>query len=95
MKLSFDVGISEKHLVVFYFNQMWGNLYITVDGQKIMKDFQVLDFDFTKKFNFIIGVVEKHTVRIEQERYMLFGGLRKQKYRVFIDEEKVKELEGY
>ncbi len=95
MKFSFEVGTSEKHQVEFYFNQMWGNLYISVDGQKIMKDFEIMDLEFTKKFNIIVGAVEKHYIRIEQERCKIFGGLRKQKYRAFIDEVKVKELHGY
>lgn len=95
MKISFEVGTSEKHQVEFYFNQVWGNLYISIDGQKIMKGFEIIDFEFTKKFNILVGVDEKHYVSIEQERCKVFGGLRKQKYRVFIDKVKIKELHGY
>ena len=74
---------------------MWGNLYISVDGQKVLEDIEIIDLDFTKKFYIIVGTTEKHYVRIEQERCKIFGGLRKQKYRVYIDAEKIKELRGY
>ncbi len=95
MKFSFKVGNTEEHEVEFYFNQIWGNLYISVDGQKIIKDFEFMSFEFTKSFSITIGTEEEHYVRIEQERYKIFGGLRKQKYRAFIDEVIVKELYGY
>jgi hypothetical protein len=37
MKLSFEVGISEKHLFIFYFNQIWGNLYIAFKNIRFMQ----------------------------------------------------------
>jgi hypothetical protein len=39
MKLSFEVGTREKHLVDFRWNQMWGSLRIIVDGKIIERRF--------------------------------------------------------
>lgn len=47
MKFSFKVGNTEEHEVEFYFNRIWENMYILVDGQKIMKDFEIMSFEFT------------------------------------------------
>jgi len=47
------------------------------------------------KWDFIVGDVEKHEVRIEKERTRLLAGFRPQKYRVFIDGQLINQYEGY
>lgn len=59
----------------------------------------VLDSGFevqlVDKWDFEVGDVEKHEVRIEKERAKLLAGFRPQKYRVFVDDRLINEYEGY
>lgn len=48
-----------------------------------------------EKWDFEVGVTEKHLVRIEKERAKWFAGFRPQKYRVFIDNYLIKEYRGF
>lgn len=36
MKLTFEVGIAEKHRIDFFWSQLWGSSYVKVDGQKVL-----------------------------------------------------------
>ncbi|TVX96230.1 hypothetical protein [Cohnella terricola] len=94
MKFSFDVGINEKHRVDFSFNQFWGNLSICVNGKKLIKDFIIISVSLTKTYNLEIGVEERHKVKIEKTRKLFFAGLRKTKYKVYIDGVLTNEFEG-
>ena len=95
MKFSFEVGTEERHTVEFDFNSMWGNLSIKVDGQSVVSDFRMLSLRLTTSYTFNVGERERHAVRIEKERKLFFAGLRQQKYRVFIDDQLVREYEGF
>lgn len=95
MKFSFEVGTEERHVVEFDFNSMWGNLSIKVDGNEVVSDFRMLSLRLTTSYTFDVGVREQHAVRIEKERKLFFAGLRKQKYRVFIDNQLIQEYEGF
>ena len=95
MKFSFEVGTEERHTVEFYFNSMWGNLSIKVDGEEVVRDLRMLSLSLTKAYSFNVGTREQHTVRIEKERKLFLAGLRKQKYRVFVDDHLVNEYEGF
>jgi hypothetical protein len=94
MKFSFDVGISEKHKVDFQLNQFLGNLSIRVDGKKTVRDFRTISFKLTKTFELVVGESEKHNVRIEKIRKLILAGLRKTKYKVYIDGILTNEFEG-
>ncbi len=94
MNFTFEVG-EEKHLVEFYFNQIWGNLKITVDGHSVVTDFRLFSLNLVKKYEFYVGRFEKHLVRIEKERKLFFAGFRKQKYRIFVDDNLIGEHEGF
>jgi hypothetical protein len=95
MNFSFEVGTAERHLVSFDFNQTWGNLSITVDGQVLVNDLRMLSLALTKTYTFEIGTRERHTVRIEKKRKLFLAGLRPQKYRVFVDNHLLHEYEGF
>jgi hypothetical protein len=41
-----------------------------------------------------VGEHERHSVRIEKERKLFMAGLRKQKYRVYVDGRLLSEYEG-
>lgn len=94
MNFSFTVGINEQHRVDFSFDQFIGNLEIKVDGQTAIKDFRIASLKLTKRYNFIVGVNEKHHVVIEKKRKLFLAGLRSQQYRVFIDGQLVQTYAG-
>jgi len=94
MQFSFTVGINEQHRVDFSFDQVIGNLEIKVDGQTAIKDFRFASLKLTKRYEFIVGVNEKHSVAIEKKRKLFLAGLRPQQYRVFIDGRLVQTYHG-
>lgn len=94
MKFSFNVGIDEKHMIDFHFNQFWGNLSIHVDGKKVKGDFRTVSINLTKTYEFEVGQKERHEVKIEKNRKLFFAGFRKTKYKVYIDGIFTQEFEG-
>jgi len=94
MQFSFTVGINEQHRVDFSFDQVIGNLEIKVDGQTAIKDFRFASLKLTKRYEFIVGVNEKHSVAIEKKRKLFLAGLRPQQYRVFIDGQLAQTYQG-
>ena len=95
MKFTFQVGEGEKHQVTFHFNQLVGNLKITVDQKPVVRDFRIASLKLVKTYAFPVGNAERHNVRIEKERKLLLAGFRKQRYRVFVDDALVQEHEGF
>jgi len=94
MNFSFIVGQQEQHRVDFSFDQVIGNLEIKVDGETAVKDFRLASLKLTKRYEFIVGVNEKHHVAIEKTRKLFLAGLRPQRYRVFIDGRLVQTYHG-
>jgi hypothetical protein len=94
MRLSFEVG-NEENRVDFSFNPVWGNLAITVDGVPVERGLLIASLQLVKRYELVVGDKETHTVVIEKEQKLFFAGFRKQKYRVFVDDELVQEQEGY
>ena len=94
MQFSFMVGVNEPHRVDFSFDQVIGNLEIKVDGETAIKDFRFVSLKLTKRYEFIVGIDEKHNVAIEKKRKLFLAGLRPQRYRVFIDSQLVQIYEG-
>jgi hypothetical protein len=85
MDFSFNVGNSEKHAVNFYFNQLIGNVRITVDDKLVVKDFRMFSASLTKQYEFSVGEREVHKVAIVIIRRQILGGARKQDYKVYVD----------
>jgi hypothetical protein len=94
MQFEFNVGTHEQHRVAFAFNQMVGDLKVTVDGQPVIQDFRMLSVRLVKRYEFSVGQQEPHKVAIEKERKLLLAGFRKQKYRVFVDGPLIQSYEG-
>ena len=94
MQFSFEVGLEEKHVVSLNFNQMMGQLSISVDDREVIRELRMLSLSLVKKYEFVVGVNEQHAVRIEKERKLFLAGLRNQKYRVYVDGRLIKEYEG-
>jgi hypothetical protein len=71
-----------------------GNLDIRVDGQPEVKDFRMFSVTLTKRYEFTVGVEERHNIIIEKKRKLFLAGLRPQQYRIFIDGQLVQTHEG-
>lgn len=95
MYFSFEVGIQEKHFVVVDYNQMVGLMSILVDNRQVVSELRMFSLSLVKSYDFIVGVNERHAVRVEKERKLFMAGLRKQKYRVYIDGQLVQQHEGF
>jgi hypothetical protein len=85
VELVFQVGQVERHQVTFKFNKFWGLLSITVDGRKVVNTMRVGSISLVKTYDFVVGVEERHQVRIEKHREQLFAGFRPQKIFAFVD----------
>ncbi|MEU7902985.1 hypothetical protein [Actinoplanes sp. NPDC049118] len=83
--MTFDVGVSERHQVVFSFNKFWGGLSIKVDGVNVVNTVRLASIDLVKRYDFVVGSQEQHQVRIEKHRKALFAGFRAQPVYAFVD----------
>lgn len=88
------VGITEPHRVDFSFDQLGGRLEIKVDGVPVVDEVRTLSASLTKRYDFVVGVAEKHHVAIEKKRKLLLAGVQPQLYRIFIDGHLVQTYEG-
>ncbi|WP_285725090.1 hypothetical protein [Psychromicrobium xiongbiense] len=68
MILTFPVGAQEQHLVSFSWDQFWGRLTITIDGQSVVDTVRMFSLSTVKAWEFDVGHVERHRVRIEKHR---------------------------
>jgi hypothetical protein len=53
------------------------------------------EIELVHRWTVEVGVTEQHWVRIEKERARWFAGIRRSKYRVFVDEQLIQEYRGY
>jgi hypothetical protein len=73
MKFALEIGHSERHLVEFNFNQLYGTLVIRVDEKPIFQSRRVFNEPVNEVYKFVIDGVEKSEVRIEKRRKPLIG----------------------
>ena len=73
MKFSVEVGSTDKHLVEFNFNQLYGTLLIRVDNRPVYHSRRLFNEPLHEVYHFIIDGAEKSDVRIEKRRKQLFG----------------------
>lgn len=83
--MSFEVGVSERHEVVFSFNKVWGGLSITIDAVNVVSTIRVASVELVKRWDFVVGQQEQHQVRIEKHRQLLFAGFRPQPVYAYVD----------
>jgi len=100
MKFSFDVGETEKCRAEFSRNPFNGRVTVTVDGESVTltspwDPSTHFETRLTRRYQFTVGDEEKHEVVIEKERPLLCAGLRRQKYRVLVDDSLVEEHYGF
>ena len=84
-ELGFDVGSAEVHRVVFRFNKSWGTVNLDVDDEPVVRDIRVFSISLTKKYVVSVGTAERHEIRIEKDRTVMFAGARRQPIRAYVD----------
>ena len=92
--LAFTVGNEERHTVVCSFDQVWGWLTVTVDGAMVVKKLVTFTLRLVATFDFPVGHIEVHQVRIEKRRPLLVSFARPQPIRAFVDGVLVAENDG-
>lgn len=90
MKFTLEVGETEKHLVEFNFNQLAGNLVISVDHQPVIQSTRVFNEPVHEVFTIEVGGKQKSAVRIEKMRKQLFG----HRNVVYVDNRLTRVVEG-
>jgi hypothetical protein len=85
MELGFDVGSAEKHRVVFRFNKFWGTVNLNVDDEPAVREIRIFSMNLTKKYVISVGTAERHEIRIEKDRSVVFAGARRQPVRAYVD----------
>jgi hypothetical protein len=85
MELGFDVGSGEKHRVVFRFSKFWGTVNLDVDDEPAVREIRIFSMNLTKKYVVSVGTVERHEIRIEKDRSVVFAGARRQPVRAYVD----------
>jgi hypothetical protein len=85
LDFEFEVGESERHNVAFHFDQLWGPLVISVDGDPVIKKLEVFSLKRTGRYEFSVGSSEPHQVRIEKTRRALMGGFQAQECVAYVD----------
>src|SRR5438105_3543254 len=90
MRFEIDLGQHEKSHIEFYRNPLTGRMQVTVNDRPVAKKspwnfFTHFNFEWVKRYEFAAGEKEQCQVVIEHERPSLFGGGRRQKYRVYVD----------
>ena len=94
MQHHFAIGIQERHNVSIYFDQFWGKIEIKVDNMTAISNWLIFSFGLTKTWELWVGVQEKHFMRIEKTRPLLFAAFQPHTYRIFIDGVLVQQLDA-
>jgi hypothetical protein len=85
LDFEFEVGERERHNVAFQFDQLWGPLKISVDGQRVIHKLGIFGLRRTKRYEFSVGSSEPHEVRIEKTRKAVVGGFQAQECVAYVD----------
>jgi len=85
MVMTFEVGATEKHTVMFSFDKFWGGLTITVDGNSVVSTTQMFSMNLVSSWQFPVGVSEVHHVQIDKHRELMFAGFRPQPVYAYVD----------
>lgn len=79
---------------MFTFDQMRGWLTIRVHGKLLLKRFITFSFRLRSEFEFEVGERERHDVRIEKTRRLMFAFANPQPIRAFVDGRLVAQVDG-
>jgi len=91
MRFNLQVGNTEKHLVEFNFNQLFGRLDIRVDNRPILQSKRIFNEPVHEVYHFVINGAERSDVRIEKRRKALFG----HHSAVFVNDRLTRSVDAY
>ena len=91
MRFSLQVGNTDKHLVEFNFNQLYGTLVIRVDSRPVFESKRIFNEPVREVYHFVIDGAEKADVRIEKRRKPLFGHHNS----VYVNDRLTRVVDGY
>ena len=89
LQFEFEVGETERHNVAFRFDQLLGPLRISVDGEPVIRKFEMFSLRRVERYEFSVGSGEPHDVRIEKTRKALLGGFQAQECVTFVDGQEI------
>ncbi len=90
----FTLGIQERHNVSISFDKFWGKFELKVDQYVAISNYLIFSFGLTKTWEIWVGVQEKHFLRVEKIRPLLFAGFSSHTYRIYIDGILVQQFEA-
>ncbi len=95
LRFKFEVGESEMHTVEFTYNRFWGYVDIKVDKKRFKKELIKTWIKQTRTYEFAIGNIEKHNVRINLVRSVFPISTKVCTAWVYVDEHIVGQFDGH
>lgn len=80
--------------MAFSWEQFWGRLSITVDGQSVVDTVLAFSVMAVKTYEFEVGTAERHMGRIEKHRASVFPAFRPQPIFAYVDGVLMAQAEG-
>lgn len=90
MKITLELGETEKNLLEFSFNQLLGTSVIKVNNEVVRKHTRWFSEPLHQTHEVDVGKSEHWHVRIEKDRKRLFG----ERFRVFVNQRLTKICDG-
>ena len=83
--MQFLVGVNEQHEVTYTYDKFWGKTKILVDGQAMVSEAPLFSASTTRELRLMVGVTERHEVRILKTREVMLGAFLPQQVQAFVD----------
>jgi len=88
MKITLEIGETEKHRFEYNFNQLIGRLVVKVNEVPIQRSVRLINEPTVEIHVFTVGNHEQYNIRVERERKQLIG----HRGRVFVNNRLVKVM---
>ncbi|MCZ2720653.1 hypothetical protein O1D97_03085 [Marinomonas sp. 15G1-11] len=100
MNLTVALGETEKTNLIIQRNWITGSLFYVENGEMRSLNkptHSERSFLISRKqtFEFTVGLDEKHNIRLERIRPLVFGGVRPHSYEIFVNDELIKSYKGF
>lgn len=92
--LEFTVGDSERHQVVYTWDQFTGRSRILVDGREVVSTIRMFSVRTSADYELTVGEAERHEVRITKERPVALAAFRPQTMIAYVDGREVARTDG-
>jgi hypothetical protein len=90
MKFTLEVGSTERHVIEFSFNQLFGTSLLKVDGREVFRKKRWFSEPIADNYELEIGGDEQIRLRIEKQRKHLVSS----KYKIYVDNRLTKLYQG-